>query len=47
MQAADAYTYLIVNDQLDEAVRAMEAVIISERCRRRRGVDGKLVHVSG
>lgn len=47
MQAADAYTYLIVNDQLDEAVRALEAVIIAERCHRRRGVDGKPVHVSG
>jgi len=47
MQAADTYTYLIVNDQLDEAVLALRAVIIAERCRRRRGVDGTPVHVSG
>ena len=47
MQAADKYTYLIVNDQLEEAIRALRAVIIAERCRRRRGVDGKPVHVSG
>ena len=47
MQAADAYTYLIVNDQLDEAVRALEAVIIAERCRRRRGVDGAAVVING
>ncbi len=46
MQAADAYTYLIVNDQLDEAVRALEAVIIAERCRRRRGVDGAAVVIN-
>ncbi len=46
MQAADAYTYLIVNDQLDEAVRALEAVIIAERCRRRRGVNGAAVVIN-
>ncbi len=36
MQAADAYTYLIVNDRLEEAVQALKAVIIAERCRRRK-----------
>ena len=36
MQAADAYTYLIVNDRLEEAVQALKSVIIAERCRRRR-----------
>ncbi len=46
MQAADAYTYLIVNDQLNEAVRALEAVIIAERCRRRRGVNGAAVVIN-
>ena len=46
MQAADAYTYLIVNDQLDEAVRALRAVVIAERCRRRRGVDGATVVIN-
>jgi guanylate kinase len=34
--AADAYTYLIVNDQLEKAVQALKSVIIAERCRRRR-----------
>jgi guanylate kinase len=46
MQAADAYTYLIINDQLDDAVRALKAVIIAERCRRRRGVDGAAVVIN-
>ncbi|MEA2114196.1 MAG: guanylate kinase [Thermodesulfobacteriota bacterium] len=46
MQAADAYTYLIVNDKLDEAVQALEAVIIAERCRRRRRVDGASVVIN-
>ncbi len=36
MEDADNYTYLIINDRLDEAVRALQAVIIAERCRRRR-----------
>ena len=36
MQAADAYSYLIVNDRLEEAVQALKSVIIAERCRRRR-----------
>lgn len=33
MEDADNYTYLIVNDKLDEAVRALQAIIIAERCR--------------
>jgi guanylate kinase len=36
MQEADAYTCLIVNDRLEEAVLALKSVIIAERCRRRR-----------
>ena len=36
MQAAPAYSYLIINDQLDQAVLSLKAVIIAERCRRRR-----------
>jgi guanylate kinase len=35
MQAADAYTYLIVNDRLEQAVLELKSVIIAERCRRR------------
>lgn len=34
--AADAYTYLIVNERLEETVQALKSVIIAERCRRRR-----------
>lgn len=34
MQAADSYTYLIVNDRLEQAVLALKSVIIAERCRR-------------
>jgi guanylate kinase len=40
MQAAPDYTYLVVNDQLDQAVLALQAIIIAERCRRRRNPDG-------
>jgi guanylate kinase len=36
MQAAAAYTYLIINDRLEQAVLALKSVIIAERCRRRR-----------
>lgn len=45
IQDAGSYTYLIVNDQLDEAVQALQAVIIAERCRRRRGLDGATVRI--
>jgi len=45
MQDADSYTYLIVNDRLDEAVRALQAVIIAERCRRRRCLEGNPVRI--
>jgi guanylate kinase len=40
MQYADAYTYLIVNDRLDDAVESLRSIIIAERCRRRCGLDG-------
>lgn len=35
MQAAAAYTYLIVNDRLEQAVLALKSVILAERCRQR------------
>jgi len=47
IQNADAYTYLIINDRLDEAVRALQSVIIAERCRRRRGLAGVPVRIEG
>lgn len=40
MLAADVYDYLIVNDELDEAVEALRSIIIAERSRRRRTVSG-------
>ncbi len=45
MQDADKYTYLIVNDRLDEAVEALRSIIIAERCRRRRGLNGSPFNV--
>ncbi|WP_417910927.1 guanylate kinase [Candidatus Electronema sp. PJ] len=36
MQAAPTYTYLIINDQLEQAVLALKSIIIAERCRQRR-----------
>ena len=36
INASDQYDYLIVNDDLDEAVRQIQAVIDAERCRRSR-----------
>lgn len=39
MQAASAYTYLIVNDHLPEAVLALKSIIIAERCRHRSSVQ--------
>ncbi|GAB4341047.1 MAG: guanylate kinase [Desulfobulbaceae bacterium] len=36
----DRYQYLVVNDRLEEAVESLRAIIIAERCRRRRMVDG-------
>ncbi len=46
MAGAANYTYCIVNDDLDEAVQSLCAVIIAERCKRRRRVDGCQVAVS-
>lgn len=36
IRALSAYEYLVVNDDLEEAVLAMQAIIESERCRRTR-----------
>ncbi len=40
LQKMDRYDYLIVNDELQQAVEGLRSVIISERCRRRRAWDG-------
>jgi guanylate kinase len=45
LRDAVRYTYLIVNDQLDVAVRSLQAIIIAERCRRRRHLDGSPVRL--
>ena len=42
----DKYTYLVVNDQLSDAVESLKAVIIAERCRRRHSLDGKALNLS-
>lgn len=40
MEAASEYEYLIINDRLAEAVESLRAIIIAERSRRRRRIDG-------
>ena len=40
MEEAAWYDYLVVNDQLSEAVALLRAIISAERCRRRRRPDG-------
>ncbi len=37
MRAAGAYNYLIVNDKLKQAVLELQAILLAERCRQRRG----------
>jgi len=41
MKDANRYDYLVVNDQLDEAVEVLRAVIIAERCKARRNPEGQ------
>lgn len=43
----DRYDYLVVNDRLPEAVESLRAVIIAERCRRRRSLEGRPLNISG
>ena len=40
MAEAGKYTYCIVNDVLDEAVQSLCAIVIAERCKRRRLLSG-------
>ncbi len=40
MQAISRYQYLVVNDLLEDAVLAMQSIIIAERCRSRRLSSG-------
>lgn len=47
MKAADNYDYLVVNDTLDEAVTMLSAIIIAERSRSRRSIDGSPATTEG
>ncbi|MHB8789541.1 MAG: guanylate kinase [Desulfobulbaceae bacterium] len=40
LKFADRYDYLIINDRLEEAVDSLRAIIVAERCRRRRSPAG-------
>jgi len=44
LASAGVYDYLIVNDQLDEAVDSLRSIIIAERSRRRRTSSGAPLH---
>ncbi|MFO7761619.1 MAG: guanylate kinase [Desulfobia sp.] len=41
MKDADYYDYIIINDQIEEAVRVLTAIIVAERSRQRRDPEGK------
>ncbi len=46
MEDADRYDYLVINDQLDEAVEVLRAVVIAERCKARRSPDGQQIDLA-
>lgn len=43
----DRYDYLVVNDRLPEAIESLRAIIIAERCRRRRSLNGEMLNLAG
>ncbi|MEN8198520.1 MAG: guanylate kinase [Thermodesulfobacteriota bacterium] len=45
MAAASGYDYLVVNDELDQAVLGLESVIIAERIRGHRRISGEPVQL--
>ncbi len=47
MQAIDEYEYLIINDTVANAVLMLKAVVLAERARSRRGVNGEPLSVQG
>ena len=47
IQYATAYDYLVVNDNLEDAVSTLETIIESERCRRTRFPDDYVDRLSG
>ena len=40
MKSMDLYHYVIVNDDLETAVKTLQSVIVAERSRKRRGPNG-------
>lgn len=40
LQAVDEYDYLVVNENLDDAVRMLAGIVLAERARHRRMIDG-------
>lgn len=40
LRFTDRYDYLIINDRLEEAIDSLRAIIVAERCRRRRSPAG-------
>ncbi|MCL7487779.1 MAG: guanylate kinase [Desulfobulbaceae bacterium] len=43
----DRYDYLVVNDRLHEAIESLRAIIVAERCRRRRSLNGETLNLAG
>jgi guanylate kinase len=46
MKEAGGYDYLIINDRLSEAVTMLKAIILAERCRKRRTAAGEALDLS-
>jgi guanylate kinase len=44
MRAMGWYTYVLVNDDFETAVRGLMAIIMAERCRHNRSIIGDLLH---
>lgn len=44
MEAVGVYDYLVINDELEEAARVLEAIIVAERARARRRPSGEPLH---
>ena len=46
MKSQDLYEYVIVNEQLDQAVEVLKSIIIAERSRKRRSVSGESLNLN-
>jgi guanylate kinase len=47
LACSGSYDYMVVNDRLDQAMESLRSIIIAERCRQRRLVDGQRTHLGG